>query len=259
MFTIHPQDLLADVDALQLAQNERMFTKASTLFIKKWAKAQPGFVEYFRSVWLTSHNTWYEGVQHFTPCTNNGLESINRVIKDENTFRERLPLSKFKALVFEIAEKWTKSYERGLKQYNEKQTITLDLWTNAYQWVKSEKSVLSTETNDSIQYYIPAGDETLVTNANIDVVKKMKWYSFDHYKTKAFSVWCVSLPKDTSKWDEGVRNCPAFFKRFMCKHVIGLAIKLNLCKPPPAGKNVPIGQKRCRGRPSKPKKPLLIQ
>ena len=36
-------------------------------------------------------------------------------------------------LVLEIVEKWSKSYERGLKQYNEMQTISLDLWTNAYQ------------------------------------------------------------------------------------------------------------------------------
>jgi len=85
------EDLLNDVDALQLAQSERIFTKASNLFIKKWTRSQPDFVEYFRREWLTSHDAWYEGVEHFTPSTNNALEATNRVIKDENTFRERLP------------------------------------------------------------------------------------------------------------------------------------------------------------------------
>ena len=33
------EDLLSGVDALQLAQSKRMFTKASNLFIKKWTKA----------------------------------------------------------------------------------------------------------------------------------------------------------------------------------------------------------------------------
>jgi hypothetical protein len=253
------EDLLNDVDALQLAQSKRIFTKASNLFIKKWTKAQPDFVEYFRREWLTSHDAWYEGVQHFTPSTNNALEATNRVIKDENTFRERLPLSRFKELVFEIVEKWSKSYQRGLKQYNDKQTISLDLWTNGYQWVKSEKSILSTESNNSVQYYIPAGDETRITNAEIDVMKKMKWYSFDQYKIKAFNIWCVTLPMDKLKWDEGVCNCPAFFKKFMCKHVIGMAIRLNHCKPPPAAKDVQIGEKRRRGRPSKAKKALIVQ
>ncbi len=98
-----------------------------------------------------------------------------------------------------------------------------------------------------------------ITNVDIDVMKKMKWYSFDQYKNKAFNIWCVTLPADKLKWLDGVCNCPAFFKKFMCKHVVGMGIRLNYCKPPPAAKNIPIGEKRRRGRPTKPKKALLIQ
>ncbi|CAF5223666.1 unnamed protein product, partial [Rotaria magnacalcarata] len=79
------------------------------------------------------------------PSTNNALEAINNVIKKENTFRERLSLSRF-------------------KKYNYKQTISLELWTTGYQWVKLNKSILSTECDNSVQYYIPAGDETKNTN-----------------------------------------------------------------------------------------------
>lgn len=183
---LEQENLLNDIDALQLAQSKQIFTKASNLFIKKWTKAQPDFVEYFPREWLTSHDACYEGVQHFTPSTNSALEATNRVIKDENIFRKRLSLSRFKVLVFEFVEKWSKSYQRRLKQYNDKQTISLDLWTNGYQWVKSNKSILSTESNNLVQYYIPAGDETKITNTEIDVMKKMKWYSFDQYKIKAF-------------------------------------------------------------------------
>ena len=110
-----------------------------------------------------------------------------------------------------------------------------------------------------VQYYIPAGDETKITNADIDVMKKMKWYSFDQYKIKAFNIWCVTLPMDKLKWDEGVCNCSAFFKKFMCKHVTGMAIRLNHCKPPPATKDLQIGEKRRRGRPSKAKRALIVQ
>ncbi|RNA28122.1 hypothetical protein BpHYR1_003222 [Brachionus plicatilis] len=31
---------------------------------------------------------WYEGLQLFTPSTNNSLEATNRVIKDEDTLRD---------------------------------------------------------------------------------------------------------------------------------------------------------------------------
>jgi hypothetical protein len=64
---------------------------------------------------------------------------------------------------------------------------------------------------------------------------------------------------DQSKWLDGIDNCSAFFKKFMCKHVVGMAIRLNYCKPPSAAKNVPIGEKRRCGRASKAKKALLIQ
>ena len=69
------------------------------------------------------------------------------------------------------------------------------------------------------------------------------------------SAWAM----DKLKWDQGICNCPAFFKNFMCKHIVGVAIRLNLDKPPPAGKDVQIGEKRRRGRSSKAKKALLVQ
>ncbi|CAF4446237.1 unnamed protein product, partial [Rotaria socialis] len=106
------EDLVNDVESLQLAQDERIFIKASNLFVKKWSKKEPNFIEYFQNEWLTTHNAWYEGVGHFTPSTNNALEATNNVIKKENTLRERLPLSRFKVLAFEIVEKWSKCYER---------------------------------------------------------------------------------------------------------------------------------------------------
>ncbi|CAF2053487.1 unnamed protein product [Rotaria magnacalcarata] len=228
------EDLVNDVESLQLAQDERIFIKASNLLVKKWSKKDPNFIEYFRNERLTTHNAWYEGVDHFTPSTNNALEAINNVIKKENTFRERLSLSRFKVLAFEIVEKWSKCYERVLKKYNYKQTISLELWTTGYQWVKLNKSILSTE------------------------LRKIRWYTFDQYK-KAFTVWSVTLPVDKLKWLDGVCNYPAFFEKFMCKHVVGMAIRLNHCKPPPAAKNVKIGEKRRRGSPPKAKKALLIQ
>jgi hypothetical protein len=42
----------------------------------------------------------------------------------------------------------------------------------------------------------------------------------------------------------------------MCKHLIGMAIRLKLAKPPPAA-NVPINEKRRGGRPKFATKTLL--
>jgi hypothetical protein len=45
----------------------------------------------------------------------------------------------------------------------------------------------------------------------------------------------------------------------MCKHVIGLAIRLKYVVPPLEAKNIPLGQKRKRGRPSKAKRTPIVQ
>ena len=78
--------------------------------------------------------------------------------------------------------------------------------------MKSSKPVLSIQCDNLVQYYIPAADGTTITNAEIDVVKKMKWYSFEQYKKKAFSILCVTLPLDESNWLNGICNCQHFSK-----------------------------------------------
>lgn len=95
------EDVRNGIDTLQLAQSERIFTKASNLFIKKWSRSH-------RILWNT-------------------FEATNRVVADENTFGERLPLSRLQLLVFEIVEKGSKSYGRSLKKHDDNQTITLHL------------------------------------------------------------------------------------------------------------------------------------
>jgi hypothetical protein len=134
--------------------------KTRQIFMKFSASTIQNQVKIYRifSKWIVnSHDGWYEGIKHLTPSTNNGLESNSRVIKDENTFRGCLPLSRFKILILETGEKWSKSYERGLKQFHDKQTATLHIWRNSYQWVKLNKSIVSTKLENEIEFYIPAG------------------------------------------------------------------------------------------------------
>jgi len=45
----------------------------------------------------------------------------------------------------------------------------------------------------------------------------------------------------------------------MCNYVVGIAIRLNYCKPPPAAKGIRSGEKSRRDRSAKVKKALLIQ
>ncbi|CAF3436604.1 unnamed protein product [Rotaria socialis] len=222
------------------------------------AKKQIAFVEYFENEWLNSHNTWYENIQHFTPSTNDGLESFNKIIKDEDTYRERIPLSRFRIITFETVKQWSSQYKHKLKQYIQTPSITLDIWTKGYQWAKSDKSVISMNHGYTVEYYAPADDEFKISNNDIDTINTMKWNTFDQYRKRAFNVWYIKMQNDPTNWMKGICNCPAFFKCYVCKHVAGVSIRLKFCKPPPAAKDIPIGHKRKRGRPKKATKTLLI-
>ncbi len=55
-------------------------------------------------------------------------------------------------------------------------------------WVKS---IFSIELDNSIEYYIPARQETKITNFDIELMNKLKWYTFDQCKKK-HSIFGVS-------------------------------------------------------------------
>lgn len=61
------------------------------------------------------------------------------------------------------------------------------------------------------------------------------------------------------EWRKAKCSCPAFLKNYICKHVVGMGIRLKRREPPPAAKTVPTEEKRKRGRPAKAKPALLLQ
>jgi len=90
-------------------------------------------------------------------------------------------------------------------------------------------------------------------------VKDCKWNTFDQFKKRAFGVWIIKLPIDGNKWQEGHCTCPNYLKKYICKHIVGIAMRCKYVKPPPAAKQVPIGEKRKRGRPKKSSKALITK
>ena len=60
--------------------------------------------------WLDQNSSWYEGCDPDVPSHNNALESTNRVVKDESTLRNRLPLGQFLHVVeHDIIVPWSKA------------------------------------------------------------------------------------------------------------------------------------------------------
>ena len=51
--------------------------------------------------------------------------------------------------------------------------MTLDIWTKSCQWVKLNKSIVSTKLENDIEFYISSGRELNISKSEIDIMKKM--------------------------------------------------------------------------------------
>lgn len=250
--------ILEDIDILQLSQNEEIFEKASCMFVVKWEK-QNDFIKYFQKEWLELNRNWFEGVQKLVPSTNNALEAFNRVLKDENTLRERLPISRFSVILKEYIRSWSLQYTTKAKEVHLNSVVDLKLWTTSYQWARQQKKITSNITANGHTYTVPSKDAPEVSSSDLTKNMNLDFHSFNDFKTIMFKIWRTTIPEDPDKWIQGECNCPAFFKKQICKHVVGIAIRLKYAIPPPEAKAIPIGAKRRRGRPSKSKRALLVQ
>lgn len=205
--------------------------------------------------WILQNNNWYEGAAKKSPSTNNALEAFNRVIKDCGTLRQRFPLSQFLTIASKLVSDWSVEYQSGVKVFKPTVTITLEHFTSGYQWVKQykDKKITSNRNEGEFKVYQIPAKVLLEVPTFVE-----KWTTFEEFRSQHFSSYEVLMPINTDKWaDDGSCTCPQFFKKRMCKHLVGLAIRLDLTTVPQAARNLPISQKRKRGRPQLSKKALI--
>lgn len=188
------------------------------------------------------------------------------------TLRERLALGVFFDRTFEILQRWSKerkSDHPDYKPFASQPETTLPLFTSAFQWTQSENAKFSKfrKMNEDTTYWFVASSSNKGTkvkdtgiNKLIRKIKTPQFHSFDSFKKFLFDMWMIKLckSKEGVAWNECSCTCPSFQKRYICKHVLGIAMKLKLLEPPSEAKSVPIGGKRKRGRPKKSSKALIV-
>lgn len=96
-------------------------------------------------------------------------------------------------------------------------------------------------------------------NINIQVIKKYdelmtkcNWVDFESFKNCAFGYWKITFKSDQPNWKLATCTCPIFYKRYICKHIVGIAMlkKLSGKECPLAAKTIPLGaRRRPPGRP----------
>ncbi|CAG5048375.1 unnamed protein product [Parnassius apollo] len=109
-------------------------------FVEKW-QTQTEFIHYFKEEWLKKHPNWFLGAAPCSPATNNALEAFNRNIKDQNTLRERLPLSHFLTIATEMVAQW--SLQSCKEPLPETPTIELKDWTDGFRVVNAPIAFVS--------------------------------------------------------------------------------------------------------------------
>jgi hypothetical protein len=259
-------EIKRDIDALQTCDSETKFTKAADLFLCKWRlKKNPkinDFLSYFQAEWVEQNNCWYEGAAPGLPSTNNGIEATNSHIKRENTLRERLPVSQFLSVLFDIVEDWSRSRNPeciNCIPFATTAPIDLKTWTLANQWALMKKAFIEEpHSSGTTTYYVAAGNRKTITAASLKKFKSRncKWKNFEEFCTSNYGTWVISVPKSGENTS---CSCRHFQKKGVCKHALGMLIRLQKIDVPNHAKSVPFGQKRKRGRPSKARPALIIQ
>ena len=125
--------------------------------------------------------------------------------------------------------RWSRQYSFD-KSIATKATISLEDWTSAYQWAKSRKQVRSKKLRDFKQYFCPSGKKDSLPGADVRRAKVRSWTTFEDFRKKAFAVWVVQMKND--EWDDASCSCPRFLKVDKCRHIIGMAIRLQLVHAP---------------------------
>lgn len=248
-------EALFDLDKLQLARTNEDFDRAADLYIEKWRKESEDFVKYFTNEWLIKNRFWYEGVARNVPSTNNAQEATHKAIKDRQTIRNRFDLGKFREVLFHMVKTYSIEYSSGIRELHQKPLIDLPTWTAAYNWAKTNAQIKINKNRDFITHEIP------LSASDTEIDENLTWQSFDNFRRNYFAKCTTTFPTpfNRSNWEKGYCDCADFFKKYMCLHVVGIALRMKFVDAPPEAKIVPIGQKRKRGRPALAKAAFVIQ
>lgn len=242
------EPLLKDIRKLALCPNIKIFDIASELLITKWIKnGETEFTTYLKGQWLTPANKyWFAGAKNFTPSTNNCLESFNGKIKNNFNFRERSKMNVFKVKILQLARVISAEYRDGIKTISGEVTIKKKLWQTAYEWAKSDKGVIE---EDNL-HYVPSGSENRISRANLTAYKGHTWKTFEQWSKNIFQLWVTMIPPDPAHFKMSTCTCPSFLKDYICKHILGLGLRLQKIQMPDDVK--PLETKPIkRGRPKR--------
>lgn len=148
------KNLLRDLQNIQWSCTKETFDPLVKLLEKKYLNndtysermlvALDDFFKYFNTVWVSSNERfWFESANPFKSFNNQGIEGINKDIKQSQTFRKLLPMGSFVDVSLRMCQEWSMSDNSLIDANREKHLFSqphgLKLRTNGYEWLQNNK------------------------------------------------------------------------------------------------------------------------
>lgn len=247
-------EIINDLRLLRTSRNKQVFDKLGKLFVEKYIDKYPEFAIYFKNQWLVSNNTWYLGYTDNFPNTNNALESFNRLLKDQHTLRQKLPLNVFEKGLKEWLHDWTVDHLHGDKTFHTEPDIENDPshdWRIVDKFVRSRKTIKQKRGISNHYLTVPGKDKIELPNFD-----RHQFTSLNEYKEKKDNYFHVTMPLDSSKYLKASCDCSFYYKKYFCCHTLGAAVRMGYVSIPKGACTIPIGMKKPRGRPKSVSKAL---
>ena len=237
------------------------FNHAVVLFFEKWEKNPilSKFLDHFKKEWIDKNNGWYEGfTDGYIPSTDNGLESVNGVIKRNHTLRERMTVPQYLTNAFKMIKDWSKDRgdeEKVEKPFQETPNIPDMTWKMAYKFLFEGKAVVNyVKKLDAYITALKENNQYIIKDFYMGNYKKMK-LAFNDFMEYFKAVRLIKLNKEN--WVRSKCSCGWFLKNYYCYHLIAVAKNEGLVEIPLECKDVNIEAKPPKGR--KPKAKLALQ
>lgn len=221
-------ELLSDIGILHQARNKQEFQLAFGLFEQKYYQPKDPFVtefiQYFKQTWYKTR-VWYKGEARRQPSTNDSLWAIYDYLN-----KECMNLGAFDSpAIFEMVAELIQ--DESMVQNNGSE-FTVEPIINDYgfyqatEWNKLNKSISVESKDDYCKIYVPGDSVSDLYAQSIVSAMQATHKSFQDFKSNLSDVYIISRPNDDYlRW---TCTCEEYSIIFICKHIIGIAIRNGL-------------------------------
>lgn len=146
-----------------------------------------------------------------------------------------MPLGEFTVTVFEMANEQSVEYKDGKRVIKDAPIIATAQWKKAVLWAKNIgiPAIKKFSTAAAYGYYVPSTkylelkEKTEFDLQFMEQLQDMQWKIFDQYENNGYGMFYnVRVDKDKQKWTVNSEcECVDFYKRSICKHIIGIALR----------------------------------